>query len=118
MNKNIISKLNNERGSASVIVVIFMLVLIILSLTALMTAVSNERLTEKLFEDLLKSQGIVEENGWKLEYQKSENPKLSFTSKKYRYYMKIHKNVAISDSGFIFNPLNGESFSVKPPRYT
>ena len=41
----------------------------------------NERLTEKLFEDLLKEQGITPENGWKIEYQKSENPKLSFTSK-------------------------------------
>jgi len=38
---------NNEKGSASVIVVIFMLVLIILSLTALLTAVANEKLTEK-----------------------------------------------------------------------
>ncbi|MCD4724779.1 MAG: PqqD family protein [Bacteroidales bacterium] len=28
--------------------------------------------------------------------------------------MKIKKNVAISDSGFIFNPDTGESFSVNP----
>ncbi|MCD4746721.1 MAG: PqqD family protein [Bacteroidales bacterium] len=28
--------------------------------------------------------------------------------------MKIKKNIAISDSGFIFNPANGESFSVNP----
>ena len=28
--------------------------------------------------------------------------------------MKIKKNVAISDSGFVFNPANGESFTVNP----
>lgn len=28
--------------------------------------------------------------------------------------MKIKNNIAISDSGFIFNPSNGESFSVNP----
>ncbi len=28
--------------------------------------------------------------------------------------MKINKNIAISDSGFVFNPLNGESFSINP----
>ncbi len=28
--------------------------------------------------------------------------------------MKINKNIAISDSGFVFNPINGESFSVNP----
>lgn len=28
--------------------------------------------------------------------------------------MKIKKNVAISDSGFVFNPANGESFMVNP----
>jgi hypothetical protein len=28
--------------------------------------------------------------------------------------MKIHKNIAISESGFLFNPSNGESFSVNP----
>jgi len=28
--------------------------------------------------------------------------------------MKINKNIAISDTGFVFNPLNGESFSVNP----
>lgn len=28
--------------------------------------------------------------------------------------MKINKNIAISDSGFVFNPTNGESFSVNP----
>jgi len=28
--------------------------------------------------------------------------------------MKIRKNIAISDSGFIFNPLSGDSFSVNP----
>jgi hypothetical protein len=28
--------------------------------------------------------------------------------------MKIKKNIAISDAGLIFNPLNGESFSVNP----
>ncbi len=26
----------------------------------------------------------------------------------------IHKNVAISDAGLLFNPVNGESFSVNP----
>jgi len=28
--------------------------------------------------------------------------------------MKIKKNIAISDSGFIFNPSTGDSFSVNP----
>ena len=28
--------------------------------------------------------------------------------------MKIRKNIAISDSGLVFNPSNGESFSVNP----
>jgi hypothetical protein len=28
--------------------------------------------------------------------------------------LKINKNIAISDSGFVFNPVNGESFSVNP----
>jgi hypothetical protein len=28
--------------------------------------------------------------------------------------MKINKNIAISDTGFLFNPSNGESFSVNP----
>jgi hypothetical protein len=28
--------------------------------------------------------------------------------------MKIKKNIAISDSGFIFNPNTGESFSMNP----
>ncbi len=28
--------------------------------------------------------------------------------------MKINKNMAISDTGFVFNPVNGESFSVNP----
>ncbi|OIP03704.1 MAG: hypothetical protein AUJ97_04025 [Bacteroidetes bacterium CG2_30_32_10] len=28
--------------------------------------------------------------------------------------MKIKKNIAISDSGFIFNPSTGESFTVNP----
>lgn len=28
--------------------------------------------------------------------------------------MKIRKNIAVSDSGFIFNPLTGDSFSVNP----
>ena len=28
--------------------------------------------------------------------------------------MKIRKDTAISDSGLIFNPVNGESFSVNP----
>jgi hypothetical protein len=28
--------------------------------------------------------------------------------------MKIRKNIAISDSGLIFDPVNGESFSVNP----
>jgi len=28
--------------------------------------------------------------------------------------MKIKKNIAISDSGFIFNPNTGESYSVNP----
>ncbi|MBN2851617.1 MAG: hypothetical protein JXQ23_02640 [Clostridia bacterium] len=39
--------LKNEKGGASVLVVVFLLVLIILSLTALMTSVSNEKLTDK-----------------------------------------------------------------------
>lgn len=25
--------------------------------------------------------------------------------------MKIHKNIAISETGFVFNPLNGDSFT-------
>lgn len=28
--------------------------------------------------------------------------------------MKIKKNIALSDSGFVFNPGTGESFSVNP----
>lgn len=28
--------------------------------------------------------------------------------------MKIKKNIALSDSGFVFNPSTGESFSVNP----
>jgi hypothetical protein len=28
--------------------------------------------------------------------------------------MKIRKNIAVSDSGLVFNPENGESFSVNP----
>ncbi|MCX6231720.1 MAG: PqqD family protein [Bacteroidetes bacterium] len=28
--------------------------------------------------------------------------------------MKINKNIAISDTGFVFNPINGESYSVNP----
>ena len=28
--------------------------------------------------------------------------------------MKISKNIAISDTGFVFNPVNGESFSINP----
>ena len=28
--------------------------------------------------------------------------------------MKINNNIAISGSGFLFNPVNGESFSVNP----
>ena len=28
--------------------------------------------------------------------------------------MKIRKNIALSDTGFIFNPSTGESFSVNP----
>lgn len=28
--------------------------------------------------------------------------------------MKIPKDIAISDSGLVFNPVNGESFSVNP----
>lgn len=28
--------------------------------------------------------------------------------------MKIQKNIAISDSGFLFNPATGDSFSVNP----
>ena len=28
--------------------------------------------------------------------------------------MNINKNVAVSDSGFVFNPTTGESFSVNP----
>jgi hypothetical protein len=28
--------------------------------------------------------------------------------------MRINKNIAISDSGLVFNPVNGESFSINP----
>lgn len=28
--------------------------------------------------------------------------------------MKLKSNIAISDSGFVFNPTNGESFSLNP----
>ncbi len=28
--------------------------------------------------------------------------------------LKIRKNIAISDSGFVFDPLSGESFSLNP----
>ncbi len=28
--------------------------------------------------------------------------------------MKLKKNLAVSDSGFLFNPLTGESFSLNP----
>ncbi len=28
--------------------------------------------------------------------------------------MKIRKNIAISDSGFLFNPSTGDSFSINP----
>jgi len=28
--------------------------------------------------------------------------------------MKLRKNVAVSESGLVFNPLNGESFTVNP----
>ncbi len=28
--------------------------------------------------------------------------------------MKINKNIAVSDNGFIFNPLSGDSFSTNP----
>ena len=28
--------------------------------------------------------------------------------------MKLRKNIAISDSGLVFNPSNGESFTVNP----
>ncbi|MEI6822153.1 MAG: PqqD family protein [Bacteroidota bacterium] len=28
--------------------------------------------------------------------------------------MRINKNIAISDMGFVFNPTNGESYSVNP----
>lgn len=28
--------------------------------------------------------------------------------------MKLKKNVALSDSGFLFNPANGDSYSVNP----
>ncbi len=28
--------------------------------------------------------------------------------------MKINKHVAVSDSGFVFNPITGESFSANP----
>jgi len=28
--------------------------------------------------------------------------------------MKINKNLALSDSGFVFNPSNGDSFSTNP----
>jgi hypothetical protein len=28
--------------------------------------------------------------------------------------MKISKNIAISDAGLVFNPVNGESYSVNP----
>lgn len=44
-------------------------------------AKKSERLTERLFENLLEESGIISKNGWKIEYQKSENPKLQFTAK-------------------------------------
>ena len=28
--------------------------------------------------------------------------------------MKLNKNIAVSESGFIFNPLSGDSFSTNP----
>jgi hypothetical protein len=28
--------------------------------------------------------------------------------------MKLNKNIAVSDTGFIFNPLSGDSFSTNP----
>lgn len=28
--------------------------------------------------------------------------------------MKLYKNIAISDTGFVFNPTTGDSFSVNP----
>jgi hypothetical protein len=28
--------------------------------------------------------------------------------------MKLHKNVAVSEAGLVFNPVTGESFSVNP----
>jgi len=28
--------------------------------------------------------------------------------------MKLNKNIAVSDNGFIFNPLSGDSFSTNP----
>jgi hypothetical protein len=28
--------------------------------------------------------------------------------------MNINKNIAISENGFVFNPVNGESYSVNP----
>lgn len=28
--------------------------------------------------------------------------------------MKINKNIALSDTGFVFNPTSGESFNVNP----
>ena len=30
------------------------------------------------------------------------------------FSMKIKKNIALSDTGFVFNPGNGDSFSVNP----
>lgn len=47
MYNKFVKKYLNQIGGASVIVVVFLLVLIILSLTALMTALSNDRLTDK-----------------------------------------------------------------------
>ncbi|MBM3404198.1 MAG: PqqD family protein [Bacteroidetes bacterium] len=31
--------------------------------------------------------------------------------------MIINRNIAISETGFVFNPINGESFSVNPIGY-
>jgi hypothetical protein len=28
--------------------------------------------------------------------------------------MKLHRNIALSDTGFVFNPASGDSFSVNP----
>ena len=40
--------------------------------------------------------------------------KASFTNELLKNDMRLRKNIAVSDSGFIFNPGTGDSFSTNP----